>query len=59
VVGALVLDESITLRVVIGGAITIAAVAVVTRARQQAPRGDDDPVPPLPDVGVATRSEAR
>jgi hypothetical protein len=32
---------------------------VVTRARQQGPRGDDDPVPPLPDVGVAPRSEAR
>lgn len=38
VVGAVVLDESISLRVVVGGAITIAAVAVVTRARQVAQR---------------------
>lgn len=38
VVGAVVLDESITVRVVIGGAITIAAVAIVTRARQLAQR---------------------
>jgi len=37
-VGALVLDESITPRVILGGAITIAAVAVVTRARQHAAR---------------------
>ncbi len=50
VVGAVVLDESITLRVVIGGAITIAAVAVVTRARQMAKRAEDAPL--APDVGA-------
>jgi drug/metabolite transporter (DMT)-like permease len=44
VVGALVLDESITARVIVGGAITIAAVAVVTRSRQTAA--------PAPDVGA-------
>jgi len=43
-VGAVVLDEAITARVVLGGAITIAAVAVVTRSRQ--------PAPPAPDVGA-------
>lgn len=60
VAGAVVLDETITLRVVVGGAITVAAVAVVTRARQQAPRSDG-PAPPLPDVGVpaAPQPEAR
>jgi hypothetical protein len=48
-----VLDESITLRVVIGGAITIGAVAVVTRARQMAQRAAAAGAAPLgPDVGA-------
>ncbi|HEV7720423.1 MAG TPA: DMT family transporter [Iamia sp.] len=52
-VGAVVLDESITLRVVIGGAITIGAVAVVTRARQMAQRAAAAGAAPLgPDVGA-------
>lgn len=53
VVGALVLDERITLRVVVGGAITIVAVAVVTRARQAAASEPDcEDVPAGPDVGA-------
>lgn len=38
VVGGVVLDEHITPRLVVGGAITVAAVAVVTRARPPAAR---------------------
>lgn len=52
-VGALVLDEAITARVIVGGAITIAAVAVVTRARQATSRAAaDDGAPVGPDVGA-------
>lgn len=51
VVGGVVLDERITPPVVVGGAITIAAVAVVTRARQHAAR-HEEPAPGGPDVGA-------
>ncbi len=57
VVGAVVLDEQITARVVVGGAITIAAVAVVTRARQVAtPEPPDGDRPAGPDIGAPAPS---
>lgn len=53
-VGAVVLDEAITARVVVGGLITIASVALVTRARQVAAARSGPPVdePVAPDVGA-------
>ncbi len=56
VVGAAVLDEPITARVVVGGLITIASVALVTRARQQAAARSTTPLeePAAPDLGAPT-----
>ena len=65
-VGALVVDESITLRTVIGGAIIVGSVALVTRARRagaaralQSESAADSPLPapdiaPAPQVGPST-----
>jgi len=55
-VGAVVLDESITARVVVGGLITIASVALVTRARQHSASRGATPIeePAAPDLGAPT-----
>lgn len=54
-VGAVVLDEAVTARTVVGGAVIVASVALVTRARRSRPGGAEPTIDPgAPDEVAAT-----